>query len=167
MIRFSSKVYLAPLMLGSVLMAAGCAPSYNDRPYNSGGYEQPARSGSYRGDTRSCNQCGVVQSVQRVYVDGSDSGHGTLGAVIGAIAGGVLGSTVGKGDGRKAATVVGAVAGGVAGNQVGKRSGGGNEAYRVVLNMDDGQQAVVTQPENPGLRSGDYAQIRGQKVYAR
>lgn len=164
--RISAKFYVAPLLATAVLMAAGCAPAYNNRPYNTGVYEQPARNDGYRGNSR-CSQCGVVQSVQRVYLDGGNSGHGTLGAVIGAIAGGVLGSAVGKGDGRKAATVVGAVAGGVAGNQVGERTGGGDQAYRVVLNMDDGQQAVVTQRDNPGLRSGDYAEIRGQQVYAR
>lgn len=166
MSRISNKLYVAPLLAAAVFLAAGCAPSYNDRPYNSGVYEQPVQNDGYRGDSRSCNQCGVVQSVQRVAMSGGDSGHGTLGAVIGAVAGGVLGSAVGKGDGRKAATVVGAVAGGVAGNQVGKRSGG-DDAYRIVLNMDNGQQAVITQREDPQLRRGDYAQVRGQRVYAR
>jgi len=96
-----------------------------------------------------------------------DSGK-VLGAlVVGAVIGGVLGNTVGKGDGRKAATVGGAVAGGVIGNQVGKRNDGGGTAWRIVVRLDDGQYATVTQRENPGVRSGDYVQVSNGRVYTR
>jgi outer membrane lipoprotein SlyB len=108
----------------------------------------------------------VVQEVQQVYLENSGNG-GTLGAIIGAVAGGVLGNQVGKGDGRKAATVAGAVAGGVVGNQVGKRSGGDKVAWRIVVRLDDGRYATVTQRENPGLRQGDYVEVRGDHVYPR
>ncbi|MDE3209529.1 MAG: glycine zipper 2TM domain-containing protein, partial [Pseudomonadota bacterium] len=88
-------------------------------------------------------------------------------AIIGAVAGGVLGHTVGKGDGRKAATVIGAVAGGVVGNQVGKAAGGDTPAWRIVVQLDDGQYATVTQRNNPGVRQGDYVEVRGGQVYPR
>jgi outer membrane lipoprotein SlyB len=107
----------------------------------------------------------VVQEVQQVYTNGSGNG-GTIGAVIGAVAGGVLGNQVGKGDGRKAATVAGAVAGGVVGNQVGKRNSGNDVAWRIVVRLDNGQYATVTQRDNPGVRNGDYVEVRGDHVYA-
>ena len=146
------------------LALAGCATTQPQR--NSVHYQgQPSAVGSQPGH---CNTCGVVQEVQQVYVQDSGSGSGsTLGAVIGAVAGGVLGSTVGKGDGRKAATVGGAVAGGAVGSQVGKRSDGETTAWRIVVRLDDGRYATVTQRENPGLRSGDYVEIRGDRVYLR
>jgi outer membrane lipoprotein SlyB len=149
---------MAAVLAGSLALA-GCATG----PYGNSG-----RSGVYQGSgygAARCQTCGVVQDIQQVYVQ--DSGHGTLGAVIGAVAGGVLGNQVGKGNGRKAATVAGAVAGGVIGNQVGKRSGNGDApAWRITVRLDNGQYATVTQREDPGLRVGDYAQVRGDHVYA-
>ncbi|MEI7038002.1 glycine zipper 2TM domain-containing protein [Fulvimonas yonginensis] len=156
----SRNLALAAALTGSLALA-GCASSpYGNNGYPSGGY---GPRGAGYGATR-CQDCGVVQDIQQVYVE--EGGHGTLGAVIGAVAGGVLGNQVGKGNGRKAATVAGAVAGGVVGNQVGKRTGNGEvPAWRVTLRLDNGQYATVTQREDPGLRVGDYAQVRGDHVY--
>ncbi|WP_049622560.1 glycine zipper 2TM domain-containing protein [Frateuria defendens] len=155
----SNKAMFAAL--AGALALAGCASG----PYDNGGYRSyPRNEGGYYGGR--CQSCGVVQDVQQVYVRGG--GSGTLGAVIGAVAGGVLGSTVGKGEGRTAATVAGAVAGGVVGNQVGQRSGGGDTpAWRIVVRLDDGQYATVTQREDPRVRSGDYVEVRGDHVYVR
>ena len=156
----TGKIALAAAMTAS-LGLAGCVT----QPYgNSGSYQSQSPTYSQQRPSR-CNTCGVVQEVQQVYTQGS--GHSVLGAIIGAVAGGVLGSTVGKGDGRKAATVGGAVVGGVVGDQVGKRSGGQDVAWRIVVRLDDGRYATVTQRENPGLRSGDYVQVRNDHVYAR
>lgn len=106
--------------------------------------------------------CGVVQGVQQVSVQNSNSS--ALGTVIGAVAGGLLGSTVGRGSGRTAATVVGAVAGGAVGNQVGK-STGTQLAWQIVVRLDNGQFATVTQANNPGVNPGDYVQIYNNQVY--
>lgn len=106
-------------------------------------------------------QCYDQQVVQR------DPGNSTAGTILGAVVGGVLGSTIGKGDGRKAATVVGAVAGGVVGDQVGRRSDGGRDAWRIVVRLDDGRYATVTQREDPQVRNGDYVQVRDGHVYLR
>ena len=155
----SRNLVLAAALAGS-LAVGGCATG----PYGNGGY---GNHGGYRDSgyaNARCQNCGVVQDVQQVYV--RDQGNGTLGAVMGAVAGGVLGNQIGTGDGRKAATVAGAVAGGVVGNQVGKRSGNGESlAWRVTVRLDNGQYATVTQREDPGLRVGDYAQVRGDRVY--
>jgi outer membrane lipoprotein SlyB len=149
------------MALASGLALSGCVTDQYGARYQ----QQP-------GYARRCQSCGVVQQVDQVYVQGQGgSGNGgTLGAVIGAVAGGVLGSTIGKGDGRTAATVIGAVGGGVVGNQIGKRNddGDGNQtAWRIVVQMDNGQYATVTQRQDPGVRNGQYVVIRGGQVYPR
>lgn len=157
------KFGLAMAIVGG-LSLAGCATGpYGNNGYNSG--YQGQQSGYGNGNGR-CQTCGVVKEVQQVYTDSSGHG-GTLGAIIGAVAGGVLGNTVGKGDGRKAATVAGAVAGGVVGNQVGKRNDSGSTAWRIVVRLDNGQYETVTQRDNPGIRNGDYVEVRNNQVYAR
>lgn len=157
----SSKLVLA-VALASSLALAGCATE----SYGNHGRGYQGSSGGYGSHGR-CQSCGVVQDVQQVYLQGGNGNGGTLGAVIGAVAGGVLGNQVGKGDGRKAATVAGAVAGGVIGNQVGKRNSGDTPAWRIAVRLDNGQYATVTQREDPGLRIGDYVEVRGDHVYAR
>jgi outer membrane lipoprotein SlyB len=155
----TNRIFLVVVLVAGVLLA-GCVAPYRDNG-NYGYQDQP-----YGGHQSRCQFCGVVQEVQQVYTSGNDS-SGTLGAVIGALAGGVLGNTVGKGDGRTAATVAGAVAGGVIGNQVGKRNEGDRVAWRIVVRLDDGQYATVTQRDNPGVRRGDYVEVRGGQVYPR
>lgn len=157
----TGKIALAATMTAGLALA-GCVT----QPYGNSGYYQ-GQSRGYSNQPARCNTCGVVQEVQQVYVQGGNGNGGTLGAIIGAVAGGVLGSTVGKGDGRKAATVAGAVGGGIVGNQVGKRNEGDSTAWRIVVRLDDGRYATVTQRDNPGLRRGDYVEVRGDQVYPR
>ena len=164
----ASKFGLAAVLAGAMALG-GCAT----QPYgNSGQYGSNNQYGTNYSQSNSnnrstrCQNCGVVQEVQQVYTDGS-SGSSPLGAIIGAVAGGVLGSAVGKGDGRKAAAVGGAVAGGVIGNQVGKNNQSGGTGWRTVVRLDNGQYATVTQRQNPGVRSGDYVEVRDGQVYAR
>lgn len=146
------------LLLAAGVVLTGCV---TDQYNNGRRYQQTAYSNR-------CESCGVVQDVQQVYVQGGGGGNGgTLGAVIGAVAGGVLGSTIGKGDGRTAATVVGAVGGGVVGNQIGKRNDGDGTAWRIVIRMDNGQYATVTQGPDPQVRNGDYVTIHDAQVYRR
>lgn len=156
----TSKFVLATALTAGLALT-GCATA----PYGDSGSYNQGYQGNYGSRNVRCQSCGVVQEVQQVYTDGSGNG-GTIGAVIGAVAGGVLGNQIGKGDGRKAATVAGAVAGGVVGNQVGKRNSGNDVAWRIVVRLDNGQYATVTQRENPGVRNGDYVEVRGDHVYA-
>jgi uncharacterized protein YcfJ len=161
-----TKLWLPALVLASMAFGV-CA---QDARYSNGddnaryGWADVLRADPVPGVTRTevprqeCYEQPVVRH---------EGGNSAVGTVLGAVIGGVLGNTVGKGDGRKAATVVGAVAGGVVGNQVGKRSGGETTAWRIVVRLDNGQYATVTQRENPGLRNGDYAEVRGDHVYAR
>ena len=48
-----------------------------------------------------------------------------------------------------------------------ERNDGGDTAWRIVVRLDDGQYATVTQRQNPGVRSGDYVQVSNGQVYAR
>ncbi|MEY2160879.1 MULTISPECIES: glycine zipper 2TM domain-containing protein [unclassified Rhodanobacter] len=138
-----SKFALVSAMAASLALA-GCATG----PYgNSGNYDrgyQGSSQGGYGYGDRNvrCQACGVVQEVQQVNIDGNGNG-GTLGAIIGAVAGGVVG------------------------NQIGKRNDGGGVAWRIVVRLDNGQYATVTQRENPGVRNGDYVEVRGDHVYPR
>lgn len=157
----SMRTAAITLALATGLGLAGCATGpgyYGNQGYQQQGYRQQGYG------QQQCQSCGVVQDVQPVQVNGGDPNGGVLGAVIGAVAGGVLGSTIGKGDGRKATTVVGALAGGVVGNQIGQQAGTSN-AWRIVVQMNNGQYATVTQRENPGVRNGDYVQIVNGHVY--
>jgi outer membrane lipoprotein SlyB len=128
----------------------------------------------YRGSTAYgppvCTTCGVVQSIQQVYVQQQGTNNSGVGTVIGAVAGGLLGSTIGHGRGNTAAIVGGAVIGGVVGNQVGaanSQPGGTSVAWQVVIRLDSGQYATVTQMPNPGVRPGDYVYINNNLVYPR
>jgi outer membrane lipoprotein SlyB len=164
---------LPAVAFAAVLALVGCATQpygYNNNGYGSTGTRYGTSYGNNGAYRATCGNCGVVQSVQQVYVNGGGNDNHVLGTVIGALVGGALGNQVGKGDGRKAATVAGVVAGGVAGNAIAKRNSNGSGTdigYQVTVRLDDGRLATVTQRENPGVRSGDYVQISNDHVYLR
>ncbi|MBS0381092.1 MAG: glycine zipper 2TM domain-containing protein [Proteobacteria bacterium] len=144
----------------SAALLAGCAPTYNTRP---GGYYGGQPSGYYGGNQQCYQGCGYVRDIREVQLGNND--NAALGTVIGAVVGGLLGSTVGKGRGKTAATVAGAVGGGFAGHAIGEGSGNGNYGWQVVVQLQDGQYATVTQRNPPQARVGDYVMIRGNQVY--
>ncbi|WP_225737450.1 glycine zipper 2TM domain-containing protein [Dyella acidiphila] len=151
----SSKYGLAAALLVGTAALTGCQT-------------QPVYQTTY--GYRGCQSCGVVQQVQQIYIQQQGTNHAVLGTVIGAVAGGLLGSTIGHGRGNTAATVVGAVAGGAAGNAIGSQNsqpGGAAPAWQIVVRMDNGQYATVTQGPNPGVRPGDYVVISNNQVYPR
>ncbi|GAB2570284.1 glycine zipper 2TM domain-containing protein [Dyella jejuensis] len=155
-IKSSKFVVIAALLVGMAALS-GCET-------------QPV----YRGQTtygyRGCQSCGVVQQVQQVYVQQQGTNNSGIGTVIGAVAGGLLGSTIGHGRGNTAAIVGGAVVGGAVGNQVGARNsqpGGTVPAWQIVIRLDNGQYATVTQIPDPGVRPGDYVVINNNLVYPR
>lgn len=155
----SLKITLA-LVCGTAatLLLAGCAPAYNTRP---GGYYGGQPSG-YDNGGRCYQGCGYVRDIREARV-GNDDGA-ALGTVIGAIAGGLIGHQVGGGKGKTAATVAGAVGGGFAGHAIGERAGSGS-GWQVVVQLQNGQYATVTQRNPPQVRVGDYVVIRDNQVY--
>lgn len=143
----------------AALLLAGCAPAYNTRQ---GGYYGGQPSG-YAGGQQCYQGCGYVREIRQVQL--GNNSNAAIGTVIGAVVGGLLGNQVGKGKGKTAATVAGAVGGGFAGHAVGERSGQGDYGWQVVVQMNNGQYATVTQRSPPQIRVGDYVMIRGDQVY--
>jgi outer membrane lipoprotein SlyB len=153
-----SVLSIACVAIAAVLMA-GCAPAYNTRP----GYGAPPPG--YAGGGRQCYQgCGYVRDIREVQL-GSNSSGAALGTVIGAVVGGLVGHQVGGGKGKTAATVAGAVGGGFAGHAIGERTGNGDYGWQIVVQLNNGQYATVTQRNAPQVRVGDYVMIRGDNVY--
>jgi outer membrane lipoprotein SlyB len=105
--------------------------------------------------SRTCRDCGVIETVREIKAQGEGSG---LGAVAGGVLGGVLGHQVGGGRGRDVATVIGAVGGAVAGHQVEKNVRTGSK-YEVVVRYDDGTSQTFQHDKTPAWRSGDRVKV--------
>jgi outer membrane lipoprotein SlyB len=80
-----------------------------------------------------CADCGVVDSIRTVEVQGQGTG---VGAVAGGVVGGILGNQVGGGRGRTAMTVVGAGAGAYAGHELEKNMKK-NVSYEIRVRMEN------------------------------
>lgn len=106
-------------------------------------------------DAAACIDCGKIEAVNRVEVDGDGSNVGT---VAGGLLGAVLGSQIGKGDGRTAAGVAGAVGGALIGREIEKRRGR-SVHYEVVVRMGNGERKVVNVNDEPSLRIGDEVRL--------
>jgi len=145
-------------IIAAALLLAACGPTYNTRP----GYGGPP--GGYNGGGQQCYQgCGYVRDIREVQLGNSNGA--AVGTVIGAVVGGLIGHQVGGGKGKTAATVAGAVGGGFAGHAIGSRSGNGDYGWQVVVQLQNGQYATVTQRNPPQAQVGDYVMIRGDQVY--
>lgn len=151
--------WLSATLIGAVMVSmAGCvATPPRARYYDDDYYQRRARFDC-------AHRCGVIRDIERVYVRDNETSGG--GAVLGAIIGGMLGNTLGHGRGRTATTVAGAVAGGFAGNAIerNQNGGGGREAWRFNVRLDDGRWAAVTQWEGDDLRPGDRVMIRDNRL---
>ena len=110
-----------------------------------------------------CADCGVVQSINRVEVDGEGR---VLGTVAGGVLGGLVGSQIGKGDGRTAAGVVGAVGGALLGREIERRQNRRIQ-YDVVVRTTDGQTRTVHYDEAPSVKVGDSVRVVGDTLEPR
>lgn len=108
----------------------------------------------------SCDNCGTVDSINKVAEAGQGSG---VGAVIGGVVGGAIGRQMGNGRGRDVATVAGAVAGGLIGNQV-EKSGKSTAHYEVRVKLEDGSYQTVRYDVEPAVRVGDRVRIERGRV---
>ena len=122
-------------------------------------------SSGYRGRRveTGCRECGVVQAVNPVVVDGEGR---VLGTVAGGVLGAVVGSQFGKGDGRTAAGVAGAVGGALLGREIQKRNNQRTQ-YEVVVRMTDGLQRTVVFADPPNFRPGDNVRVNGDSLERR
>jgi outer membrane lipoprotein SlyB len=114
-------------------------------------------------DDKWCAECGVVEAVNAVEVDGNGKVIGTLaGGALGAL----LGSQVGKGDGRTAAGVAGAVGGALIGREIARRQGH-DVQYEVVVRLNQGERRVVMAQSAPSVKVGDAVRVVGDHVEPR
>jgi outer membrane lipoprotein SlyB len=111
---------------------------------------------------KSCPNCGVVESVKVVELEGEGSG---LGAVAGGVVGGLVGNQIGKGRGNTVATVAGAAGGAYAGHQVEKNMKK-TKRFDIVVRMDDGMQRSFRQDTDPGLAAGQKVRIENGNIIA-
>ena len=148
-------------IVAAALLLAACGPTYNTRP-GPYGYNQPPPPG-YQGGQQCYQGCGYVRDIREVQLGNSNGA--AVGTVIGAVVGGLIGHQVGGGKGKTAATVAGAVGGGFAGHAIGERSGNGDYGWQVVVQLQNGQYATVTQRNAPQAQVGDYVMIRDNQVY--
>ena len=116
-----------------------------------------------RGEDQWCVDCGVVEAVNAVEVDGNGKVIGTLaGGAIGAL----LGSQIGKGDGRTAAGVAGAVGGALIGREIARRQGH-RVQYEVVVRLNQGERKVVMSQAEPSFKVGDEVRVDGDHLEPR
>ncbi len=114
-------------------------------------------------DDKWCAECGVVEAVNAVEVDGNGKVIGTLaGGALGAL----LGSQIGKGDGRTAAGVAGAVGGALLGREIARRQGH-EVQYEVVVRLNQGERRVVMAQSAPSVKVGDAVRVVGDHVEPR
>ncbi len=110
----------------------------------------PVRTGA-----RNCANCGVVESINVVEVNGSG---GYLGMIAGGVVGAVLGSQVGSGRGTTAAEIAGAVGGAVAGNEIEKRVKK-SKHYEVTARLQGGGTQTISYAKEPAFRVGDRVRL--------
>lgn len=111
---------------------------------------------------RTCPNCGVVESVNVVEVEGEGSG---LGAIAGGVAGGILGHQIGQGRGNTVATIAGVAGGAYAGHEVEKRVKK-TKRYDIQVRMDDGTTRLIQQQSDPALGIGQKVRIENGAIVA-
>lgn len=152
----NSKLFaLAPAVLAIGL--AGCAA---DQPFGSSSSSSPGTS--YPDSTYSSQA--TYGYVDRIEVVPRGASRNVAGTVIGGVVGGLIGSQIGSGSGRTAATIAGAGAGAVAGNVIEGRRRADNEAFRVLVRLDNGSLATVMQEDLNDLRTGDRVRVDGNRL---
>ena len=102
-----------------------------------------------------CRECGVIESIRQVQIEGHSSGAGMI---IGGILGGVLGHQIGGGRGKDVATVAGAAGGAYAGNQI-EKSNNRAVRYEISVRMDDGRREVIRVQDPAGWRNNDRVRV--------
>ena len=108
-----------------------------------------------RGTPQFCPNCGVVEAINEVEVQGKG---GYLGMILGGVAGGLLGSQIGSGSGTTAAQIAGAAGGAIAGREVESRMKK-DRHFEVVVRLENGGTQTVSYATQPPLRVGDKVRI--------
>ena len=96
-----------------------------------------------------CRECGVVESITAVQVQGQTNG---VGAVAGGVGGALVGNRIAGSHNRTLGGVVGAVGGGLLGNAIEKHERT-STVYDVNVRMEDGTLRTVRQTAQPAIGS--------------
>jgi outer membrane lipoprotein SlyB len=94
-----------------------------------------------------CADCGVVEAVNVVEVQGPNNG---VGAVAGGVGGALVGSQIAGGHNRTVGGLVGAVGGGLLGNAIEKHERR-STMYDVTVRMADGSRRVIREATAPAV----------------
>jgi outer membrane lipoprotein SlyB len=141
------KQFLLFGLMGALALLTGCAATGGNQPG-----EMDIRSG-------------VIEQIENVQI--ASNHHRGVGAVVGGLSGLAVGSLIGGGTGRDVAMVLGAVGGAVAGNEVQKKHDAPKPGQRIIVRTTGGILVSVTQPTDPGLRTGEKVYIEGNGENAR
>jgi outer membrane lipoprotein SlyB len=144
---FDLKQFLSFGLMGALAVLTGCAAIGGSQPG-----EMEIRSG-------------VIEQIESAQIQSNH--HQGVGAVVGGLAGLGLGSLIGDGTGRDVAMVLGAVGGAVAGNEVQKKKDAPQPGQQIIVRTTSGVLVSVTQPVDPGLRTGQKVYIEGNGESAR
>ena len=108
-----------------------------------------------------CPNCGVVESIEVVEVQGKTNG---VGAVAGGVGGALVGNRIAGSNNRTLGGVVGAVGGGLLGNAIEKHQRK-ETAYDVRVRMNDGTLRTVRESTSPAV--GEKVRVEADGLHAR
>jgi len=108
-----------------------------------------------------CHECGVVESVTEVKVQGETNG---VGALAGGATGALVGNRIAGGNNRTLGGVVGAVGGGLIGNAIEKHHRQ-SIVYDVNVRMEDGSLRTVRQTTAPAI--GEKVRVESDGLHQR
>jgi len=108
-----------------------------------------------------CHDCGVVEAVDAVKVQGQTNG---LGAVAGGVGGALVGNRIAGNRNRTLGGVVGAVGGGLLGNAIEKHERT-STVYDVKVRMDDGTVRTVRESTAPAV--GEKVRVEADGLHDR
>ena len=108
-----------------------------------------------------CHDCGVVEAVEAVKVQGQTNG---VGAVAGGVGGALVGNRIAGSRNRTLGGVVGAVGGGLLGNAIEKHERT-TTVYDVKVRMDDGTVRTVRESTSPAV--GEKVRVEADGLHDR
>lgn len=180
----------APAVAPAVTPRAPVVVAQNDRAYEQGRRDQQRQDERHQRDERAlhepppradrdsdadpqrwrhdqrvaaaaCQDCGVVESVDAVKVQGRTNG---LGAVAGGLGGALVGNRIAGNHNRALGGVVGAVGGGLLGNAIEKHERT-TTVYDVGVRMEDGTLRTVRQSTAPAV--GEKVRVESDGLHDR
>ena len=108
-----------------------------------------------------CRECGVVESIKAVKVQGKTNG---VGAVAGGVGGALVGNQIAGGHDRTLGGVAGAIGGGLLGNAIEKHERA-TTVFDVNVRMDDGSLRTVRESTSPAV--GEKVRVESDGLHDR